>query len=67
MGSVTFREVRKSYPKVGGAKGEQTQVIQGLNLDIKDGEFMVFIGPSGCGKSTTLRMIAGLELSLIHI
>jgi multiple sugar transport system ATP-binding protein len=61
MGSVTFREVRKSYPKVGGAKGEQTQVIQGLNLDIKDGEFMVFIGPSGCGKSTTLRMIAGLE------
>ncbi len=61
MGSVSFREVRKNYPKLGGIKGEQTQVIQGLNLDIQDGEFMVFIGPSGCGKSTTLRMIAGLE------
>ncbi len=37
------------------------QVIRGLDLDIADGEFVVFVGPSGCGKSTTLRMIAGLE------
>jgi ABC-type sugar transport system ATPase subunit len=37
------------------------QVIKGLDLDIADGEFLVFVGPSGCGKSTTLRMIAGLE------
>jgi multiple sugar transport system ATP-binding protein len=36
-------------------------VVHGINLDIKDGEFVVFVGPSGCGKSTTLRMIAGLE------
>lgn len=35
--------------------------VQGVNLDIKDGEFMVLVGPSGCAKSTTLRMIAGLE------
>ena len=38
-----------------------TQVIHGIDLDIKDGEFCVFVGPSGCGKSTLLRMIAGLE------
>jgi multiple sugar transport system ATP-binding protein len=38
-----------------------TQVVHGIDLDIQDGEFVVFVGPSGCGKSTTLRMIAGLE------
>ena len=38
-----------------------TQVVHGIDLDIEDGEFVVFVGPSGCGKSTTLRMIAGLE------
>ncbi len=39
----------------------QTQVIHGVDLQIEDGEFCVFVGPSGCGKSTLLRMIAGLE------
>ncbi len=39
----------------------QTQVIHGIDLEIEDGEFCVFVGPSGCGKSTLLRMIAGLE------
>ncbi len=39
----------------------QTQVIHGIDLEIKDGEFCVFVGPSGCGKSTLLRMVAGLE------
>lgn len=39
----------------------KTQVLQGIDLDIKQGEFVVFVGPSGCGKSTLLRMIAGLE------
>lgn len=53
MASLTLRDVRKSY----GA----TQVIHGVDLDIEDGEFVVFVGPSGCGKSTLLRMIAGLE------
>ena len=53
MASLTLRDVRKSYGDV--------QVIHGVNLDIVDGEFVVFVGPSGCGKSTLLRMIAGLE------
>ena len=53
MGQVTLRGVRKSYGRV--------DVIKGIDLDVRDGEFLVFVGPSGCGKSTTLRMIAGLE------
>lgn len=53
MAGLTLRDVRKSYGK--------TQVIHGVDLDIEDGEFVVFVGPSGCGKSTLLRMIAGLE------
>jgi len=39
----------------------EVQTIHGVDLDIKHGEFVVFVGPSGCGKSTLLRMIAGLE------
>jgi len=38
-----------------------TEVLHGIDLQVADGEFIVFVGPSGCGKSTTLRMIAGLE------
>ena len=53
MGSVSLRGIRKSYGAV--------DVIKGVDLEVADGEFMVFVGPSGCGKSTTLRMIAGLE------
>ena len=53
MASVKISRVTKSY----GAE----QVIHGVDLDISDGEFVVFVGPSGCGKSTLLRMIAGLE------
>ena len=53
MAGLTLRDVRKSYG--------DTQVMHGVDLDIKDGEFVVFVGPSGCGKSTLLRMIAGLE------
>ena len=37
------------------------EAVQGISLDIRDGEFLALIGPSGCGKTTTLRMIAGLE------
>jgi len=50
---LTLRGVRKSYGDV--------EVMHGVDLDIVDGEFVVFVGPSGCGKSTLLRMIAGLE------
>ncbi|MHB8800151.1 MAG: ABC transporter ATP-binding protein [Thermoanaerobaculia bacterium] len=53
MAQVVFKEVAKNYGDV--------SVIEGLNLEIKDHEFMVLVGPSGCGKSTALRMIAGLE------
>ena len=53
MSDVSLRGVRKSYG--------QLEVVHGVDLDIKSGEFVVFVGPSGCGKSTLLRMIAGLE------
>jgi ABC-type sugar transport system ATPase subunit len=53
MASLALHRVVKRY----GA----TQVIHGVDLEVKDGEFVVFVGPSGCGKSTLLRMIAGLE------
>jgi len=53
MSGVNLKDVVKRY-------GDH-QVMHGVNLDIKQGEFCVFVGPSGCGKSTLLRMIAGLE------
>ncbi len=53
MGELRLRDVKKSFGHV--------DVIKGVNLDIKSGEFVVFVGPSGCGKSTLLRLIAGLE------
>ncbi len=53
MGAISLKAVEKWF---GSA-----QVIKGVDLDIQDGEFVVFVGPSGCGKSTLLRMIGGLE------
>ncbi|WP_341366615.1 sn-glycerol-3-phosphate ABC transporter ATP-binding protein UgpC [Yoonia sp. BS5-3] len=53
MSGVTLNNVIKRYGEV--------QVIHGIDLQIEDGEFCVFVGPSGCGKSTLLRMVAGLE------
>ncbi len=50
---VHLNAVRKSFGNV--------DVIRGVDMDIRKGEFAVFVGPSGCGKSTLLRMIAGLE------
>ena len=58
MAIVSIKDLVKIYP---GSGGPDVQVVHGINLDIKDREFMVLVGPSGCGKSTTLRMIAGLE------
>jgi multiple sugar transport system ATP-binding protein len=54
VAQIVLDQVDKVYP--GGTKG-----VDGLSLDISDGEFMVLVGPSGCGKSTALRSIAGLE------
>ncbi|MEJ6785710.1 ABC transporter ATP-binding protein [Aminobacter sp. Piv2-1] len=53
MGSLKIENVKKSFGPV--------DVLKGIDLDVKDGEFVVFVGPSGCGKSTLLRIVAGLE------
>ncbi|MEO8408990.1 MAG: sn-glycerol-3-phosphate ABC transporter ATP-binding protein UgpC [Propionivibrio sp.] len=53
MATVTLKNVKKNFGKV--------EVIRGVDIEINEGEFCVFVGPSGCGKSTLLRMIAGLE------
>ena len=53
MGELQLRNIVKSFGEF--------EVVKGVSLDVRDGEFMVFVGPSGCGKSTLLRMIAGLE------
>src|SRR5215204_3730827 len=53
MTAVELTSIKKSFGTV--------DVIKGVDLDIEEGEFVVFVGPSGCGKSTLLRLIAGLE------
>jgi multiple sugar transport system ATP-binding protein len=55
MGDLSLKSVTKSFGS--------THVIKGVDLEVRDGEFCVFVGPSGCGKSTLLRIIAGLEAS----
>src|SRR3954447_22927199 len=55
MATVTFENAQRWYP------GTDAPAVDGIDLEIRDGEFMVLVGPSGCGKSTTLRMLAGLE------
>ncbi|WP_309646764.1 ABC transporter ATP-binding protein [Nocardioides sp.] len=55
MATVTFKKAQRWFP------GADKPTVPGIDLEIRDGEFMVLVGPSGCGKSTTLRMLAGLE------
>src|SRR3954449_3623717 len=55
MATVTFEKAQRWYP------GADSPAVDGLDLEIGDGEFLVLVGPSGCGKSTSLRMLAGLE------
>ena len=57
MASISLKNIVKRY----GTGKAAVPVIHGINVEIKDGEFIVLVGPSGCGKSTLLRMIAGLE------
>jgi len=55
MATVTFDHATRTYP------GTERPAVDGLDLHVGDGEFLVLVGPSGCGKSTSLRMLAGLE------
>jgi multiple sugar transport system ATP-binding protein len=54
MSQIVLNDINKRY-------GDGFEAVKDMNLEIKDGEFMILVGPSGCGKSTALRMIAGLE------
>ena len=54
MSEIVLDEVTKRFD-------DGTEAVQKMNLEVRDGEFMILVGPSGCGKSTALRMIAGLE------
>src|SRR5215210_4416346 len=54
MAEIEFDDVVKRYP-------DGFEAVKHMNLEIRDGEFMILVGPSGCGKSTALQMIAGLE------
>lgn len=58
MSGVTLKHLNKTY---GSGTKDAFHAVKGIDLEIRDKEFMVLVGPSGCGKSTTLRMIAGLE------
>ena len=53
MGSLKIENIRKSFGQV--------DVLKGIDLEVRDGEFVIFVGPSGCGKSTLLSVIGGLE------
>src|SRR3974377_200414 len=57
-GLIQVRDIDKTYRRA----GEQTHVLQGLNLDVSEGEFVAFMGPSGSGKTTLLNLLGGLDV-----
>jgi multiple sugar transport system ATP-binding protein len=59
MATVALRNLTKRF--VDQQSSKPVTAVNNLNLEIKDGEFLVLVGPSGCGKTTALRMLAGLE------
>lgn len=72
MAGLSLKHIYKVYQSREKVKGKDKQkkdgkrrgdflAVNDFNMEIEDGEFIIFVGPSGCGKSTTLRMIAGLE------
>ena len=62
---IDIKSLSKSY--VDESSNENTLILDNIDFQINDGEFVSLIGPSGCGKSTLLNIISGLNLSLIHI
>ena len=56
MAEVAFRQLRKQYPPRRGSAA--VEVLKGIDLEVRDGEFLVLVGPSGCGKSTLLKTIS---------
>ena len=59
MASVSLLNLRKTF--LDAKSGDEVVAVNDLNMEVRDGEFLVLVGPSGCGKSTALRMLAGLE------
>lgn len=59
--AVEIRDVSKRFPGPGGQPETEVLAVDGVSVQIQDGEFFSLLGPSGCGKTTTLRMIAGFE------
>ena len=63
MANIVFEDTQRSFKQ----SGKEVLAVGGINLTVADKEFVAIVGPSGCGKTTCLRMVAGLDLSLIHI
>ena len=59
---LSVRDLVKTFPPGRGEKHGRVQAVDGISIDVEDGELFTLLGPSGCGKTTTLRCIAGLEM-----